>query len=121
MTGGRVSELSDALIGHKIVKAYTQDENGYLVLDDGTVVEIDSNDGCGGCSAGWYDVTHVATVDNVITNVVEDCEANGYEESYKYTIFVYCGNEEIAVAIIEGDDGNGYYGSGYYINVNHAT
>jgi hypothetical protein len=119
-----MSELSNALIGHKIVKAYTEDDNGYLVLDDGTVVEVVSNEGCGGCSAGWYEVTQVATVDNVITNVTEDCEpANGgsYGEAFKYTIFVYCGNKQVAAAVIEGDDGNGYYGSGYYVNVKHAT
>lgn len=122
--------LSDILVGRKIVHAemggnypsfgYDKPE-GLLVLDDGTKLYLVGNEGCGGCSAGWYELESVATVDNIVTSVkvvedprddYSDCDGEG-----KYEIFVFANNEKINVATFTGDDGNGYYGSGFAFHV----
>ena len=44
--------LKDLLVGHKI----TQVVDSTLTLDDGTSLYFVGNEGCGGCSSGWYDL-----------------------------------------------------------------
>lgn len=117
-------EIRRVLVGRRIISADTVDnaegDRGYLTLDDGVVLEVVGNEGCGGCTNGWYYVSHVATCDNIITNVVFDYEPRNErytEDAYTYLVFVIAGDEKINVAQVDGDDGNGYYGSGYYINV----
>src|ERR1700761_4460370 len=103
-------ELADLLIGHRIVSSKLVSDSAYLVLDDGTHVRLRANEGCGGCPAGYYEVTHLANVDNVITNVREEVEpVDGpyYEEAYSYKIFVVSENQDILLAQVDGDDGNG--------------
>lgn len=97
--------------------------DGYLILDDGTQVFINANEGCGGCSNGWYQLKTLSTVDNIITGVrlrddaVGDNSPYSYSEEHSYKIFVYADNQEINLIQIDGDDGNGYYGTGYEITV----
>lgn len=113
-------ELERLLVGHKIVQAYIHEDNGILLTDNGTMLKIRANEGCGGCSAGWYVVTQIAEVDNIIMSVrdeVEPVSGDPYGEAFTYRIFVMTENTEISLATIEGDDGNGYYGSGYSLEV----
>ena len=58
-------------------------------------------------------------VDNIITNVVfhNDPAAYPQEDKGEYSIFVFADNKKINLATFEGHDGNGYYGTGYYITV----
>ena len=88
-----------------------------LKLDNGKVLEILANEGCGGCSAGWYSVTELNGCDNAITNVEFDKETLDQYGEMSYKIFVYAENEKIKLVQVDGDDGNGYYGTGYSITV----
>ena len=42
---------------------------------------------------------------------------NGWSEEHCYKIFVYAENKKIKLLQCDGDDGNGYYGTGYHIEV----
>jgi len=57
--------------------------------------------------------------DNAITNVEFVCEDEkidgDIETSYK--IFVFTADKRIKLVEVNGDDGNGYYGTGYHIIV----
>lgn len=35
------------------------DEFDTITLDDGTVLEVEGNEGCGWCRSGWYDLVNV--------------------------------------------------------------
>jgi hypothetical protein len=108
-------EITDLLMFRKIVKV----ENDTLFLDNGVELEIVANEGCGGCSAGWYSVTELNSCDNAITNVEFACDSTDedYNEDYSYKIFVYAEDQKIKILQVDGSDGNGYYGTGYSINV----
>jgi hypothetical protein len=111
-----IAELRELLIG-RTAKKFAKD---HLVLDDGTVVKLFGNDGGCACSAGCYDLTELNGVDNVITNVevVENLgEDDDYEYGGTYKIFVYADNQKVNLATFEGDDGNGYYGTGFWLLV----
>lgn len=119
----------ELLIGKRIVRAeqgdfetprgYTK-ASGRLTLDDGTVILVAPNEGCGGCSNGWYQLDHLATVDNAITDVrlaVEGSPNEYGEGEQSYRIYVIADAVEINAVQVDGDDGNGYYGSGYELFV----
>lgn len=40
-----------------------------------------------------------------------------YGRSGAYQIFVFADNRPINLATFEGDDGNGYYGTGFWVEV----
>lgn len=107
----------------KAKSAYGWDEtaSGRLVLDDRTEVFVIPNEGGCACSAGDYDLEHLATVDNIITDVRLAAESQpdeyGYEGPTSYRIYVFADNAEINAVQIDGDDGNGYYGTGYELFV----
>ena len=111
------ADWEDILVGHRIVKAEEADDDAILTLDNGTRIKVQANQGCGGCANGWYWVSHIATVDNIITSVHTEVEPQSepsvYSEAYAYRVFVVTATEELEVLTVEGDDGNGYYGSGY--------
>ena len=49
------TEVKSLLLFHKIVEAkQIGDQNAKLILDNGTILEIEGNEGCGGCGNGWY-------------------------------------------------------------------
>jgi hypothetical protein len=111
--------IKDLLTGRRVQKI-GDDE---LLLDDGTVLTLTGHEGRCSCGAGDYDLVELNGVDNVITNVEfedspagDDTDGEGY-----YRIFVYAGNERINLAVFEGTDGNGYYGTGYWIAVKSAA
>lgn len=118
--------LRELLFGRRIVRAEETSEHvgyyyaeGRLTLDDGTVLLVGGNEGCGGCPSGHYSLTALAAVDNAITNVV--CETtwhDRYEEDGTYRIFVVSEDQhQHLVAQFDGSDGNGYYGSGWWLTV----
>lgn len=123
--------LRELLFGRKIVFAekfssYSADNNyaeGRLTLDDGTVLLVAGNEGCGGCTSGHYWLSVLNTVDNAITNVIVEETFDGrYEEDGTYQIFVIAeDHNQHLVAQFDGSDGNGYYGTGYWISVLRAA
>ena len=115
-------EIEELLLGHKIV---ADENNDALILDNGVVLQINPNVGCYGCESGNYYLQHIASVNNAITNVefVNDYEVNDDdyydEEDYyqHYRIFVIADGVTTELLDVYGTDGNGYYGTGYKIDV----
>ena len=112
-------EIADLLMGHKVTKVL---EN-VLVLDNGTTLQFEGNMGCAGCASGGYDLTELNGTDNIITAVslVNDPSGDDIDGSGIYRIFVYADNKIINLATFEGTDGNGWYGTGYTIDVREET
>ncbi len=109
-------KIKSLFIGRKVVKA----EGSELNLDDGTILQIIPNDGGCSCGAGDYYIDNITKFDNIITNVeVKDIEEDEYGEFHTYQLFVYSGGISTSIADIKGDDGNGYYGTGFAIYVKH--
>ena len=116
------NEIKELLLGHKIV---ADENNDALILDNGVVLQINPNVGCYGCESGNYYLQHIASVNNAITNVefVNDYEVNDDdyydEEDYyqHYKIFVIADGMTTELLDVYGTDGNGYYGTGYKIDV----
>ena len=110
-------EIKDLLLYHKVTKV-SEDK---LVLDNGTELTIEANEGCGGCSNGWYGITELNDCNNVITNVelVCDNDCKDSEDKTSYKIFVYAEDKHIKLLQVDGNDGNGYYGKGYTIYVKY--
>ena len=138
-----VERLKELLFGRKIVhteirepdpKNYdNRDVSGLIRLDDGTELEVWGNDGGCACSAGCYPLTVLNTIDNGITNVeVEEhpdgddvpcptcgktwCWDHGDNQGY-FRIFVVAEDQRMLVASFDGSDGNGYYGTGWWLRV----
>ena len=115
-------EIEELLLGHKIV---ADENNDALILDNGVVLQINPNVGCYGCESGNYYLQHITSVNNAITNVkfVNDYEVNDDdyydEEDYyqHYRIFVIADGVTTELLDVYGTDGNGYYGTGYKIDV----
>lgn len=107
------TEIEELLLGHKV----TADDYDKLILDNGVVLQINPNIGCGGCESGNYYLQHISSVNNAITNVkfVEEFEDDFYYEHYK--IFVIADGMTTELLDVYGTDGNGYYGTGYTIDV----
>lgn len=120
-------QIVDLFVG-KSVKKITDDQ---LVLSDGTVLQIVPNEGGCSCGAGDYELTELNEVENIITNVelvessapcnstyCSDVEGSCYcETDQSYEIFVLAGDRRINLLRIDGNDGNGYYGTGFWIKV----
>lgn len=106
--------MAEALIGRKITRTIQWDEqHGELYLDDGTVIEVKGNEGCGGCGNGWYYLDKLNECNNVITNV--KCE--NVNDS-RYSIFVFTEDTQIEAVQFNGVD-NGYYGTGYWVTITY--
>lgn len=108
--------IKELLFGRK-VKKVSDDE---LLLDNGLVLQILPNTGCGGCCAGWYELTELNDCDNAITNIELVEEITSYdcgETDKSYKIFVFAEDKRIKLLQVDGSDGNGYYGTGYTILV----
>lgn len=128
--------INALFVGRRVVDVKTEDilgewrsrkeKVGLLTLDDGSTLKIVPNAGCGGCPAGWYYLEGLKACENVITRaeVVEDelepSDDNDWN-TRRYTLFVFADNEMVNLATVEGDDGNGYYGTGFEIVVEEAS
>ena len=107
-----------------------------LKFKDGTIIEVATNQGCGGCGNGWssIDLKCLEKNPNVITNVITEYEyeiadrhkneIKDYDEweDERFKIFVYYEDSlynSNSREVIQGDDGygNGYYGGGFYITI----
>lgn len=110
-------EIEELLLGHKV----TVDDYDNLVLDNGVVLQINPNIGCYGCESGNYYLQHISSVNNAITNVefVNDHDDSDDDEEYyqHYRIFVIADGMTTELLDVYGTDGNGYYGTGYTIDV----
>ena len=106
--------IKELLIGHSIKKV----DNNTLQLDNEIKLKFYGNEGCC-CGAGCYDITELNDCPNIITNVEFDIEDNEevWNEELSYRIFVYAENKQIKLLQCDGDDGNGYYGTGYHIDI----
>ena len=107
--------IVELLLGRKVEKV--DDET--LRLDNGVRLTLRGHEGGCACSAGCYELTELNGVDNVITKVelVDSPSGDGLDGEGAYRIFVFAANERINLATFEGSDGNGYYGTGYSIEV----
>jgi hypothetical protein len=118
------------LLGRKVVKAEMKSvgipgdryehAHGFLVLDNGTIVYVLPNEGCGGCESGNYSLSYLAEVDNIITAVEvvsEDTEREYREDLTTYRISVFAEEQWQTLIAIDGTDGNGYYGTGFQLKV----
>lgn len=110
------SRMKSMLVGRKItgVKKIGE-QTAVLMLDNDTELVAIGNDGCGGCSNGWYYLNELNGCDNVITNV-ECCVERGEYDDDVYHLFVFADNRKINCLQFSGHD-NGYYGSGYDLYV----
>ena len=108
-------EIEELLLGHKVV---SYEADNLLVLDNGVVLQINPNIGCGGCESGNYYLEHISSVNNAITNVefVEEYDDDEYQCKH-YRIFVIANGMTTELLDVYGTDGNGYYGTGYTIDV----
>ena len=114
-------EIKELLIGRKVKVVGDKGQSATLELDNGLILEVLANEGCGGCSNGWYSIWNLNNVDNAITNVEFECDdldpkENDWNDT-SYKIFVFCEDTRINLLDVTGSDGNGYYGTGYSITV----
>lgn len=111
-------EIRELLLGRRVVEV----DGDHLQLDNGTIVRVIPNGGGCSCGAGDYELEHLSLVDNAITKVeFELVNLPGFDkydtDKYAYRIFVFADNKRINLLSVEGDDGNGYYGTGYELLV----
>ena len=110
---GDEDAVRDLLVGHTVVKV--DDET--LLLDDGRVLRLGGNEGCGGCPEGWYDITALNDCPvNAIMDVELDCQDSDDGQGDVFRLFVLAQDERIEVVTCEGRD-NGWYGSGFWAEV----
>lgn len=113
------------LIGKSIKKVEYKEggileASGYiLTCNDGTIIEIETNEGCGGCENGWSsfeDLKKLEENNNIITNIKVEYSKDGWEDD-EFKMFVYY--EDGQINELNGDDGygNGYYGGGFYVTI----
>lgn len=110
-------ELVDLFVG----KSVTKIDEDHLELSDGTRLQIVPNDGCGGCPSGHYYLEELNECENIITNIEVESTDTGdsdyYDVDTTYHLFVYAENRKINLLTIQGSDGNGYYGTGFWLKV----
>lgn len=108
-------KVKKLLLFHRVVNAEKLGyQEGVLTLDNGVKLFLQGNEGCGGCSNGWYYLEQLNTCDNAITNV--ECVLDGDSEDGTYHIYVYADAIKVNLAEYEGSD-NGWYGTGYDLYV----
>lgn len=116
-------KIRDLFMGRKVISVNIDDSSytttGTLILDDGRIIEVLPNKGGCSCGSGDYDLTSLERVDNVITRVdFEDPETSEWGDvGGSYTIFVLAGHEKINLLTVAGNDGSGYYGTGYTLRI----
>lgn len=121
--GEDADKVSEVLVGRRIVAA--DEGEATLTLDNGDVLRVLPNEGCGGCSSGWFALSSLADCDNVITRVeCQDGETAPDEwgcADEVLSIFVFAeGMSPKMVIEVTGSEGNGYYGRGFDIEVVRA-
>lgn len=127
-----IDELRTALIGRSVTSVqlggelppvsdspYSDEQTeGMITLDDGTTLLLGGN--VGGCSCGGGDYTLARLNEmpvNGIMNVEVETTSSKYGDTTGYKIFVLAQDQRFALAEFEGDDGSGYYGTGFWFKV----
>ncbi len=93
-----------------------------LILDDGTHLEFKGNEGCS-CGSGQYDITSMferGTPTARIMSAEVEVDVVDKSDDYSdlvYTLFVIVEDERLPLVECQGNDGNGYYGSGFTVRV----
>ena len=110
-------DLSPVLAGRYVTKV----DGDTLTLDDGTVLEFEGNEGCC-CGSGDYWLTELfqrgTPNARIMSAEVETTQLGDDEyDDTRYTLFVIVDDERLPLAEVEGNDGNGYYGSGFHVTV----
>lgn len=110
--------IRELLVGHSVVNVNV-DENT-LTLDNGVQVSVAPNSGCWGCPSGNYSVTSINTVENVITNVKVKTKTNENDKTV-YSVIVYSSGvshkNKDTLLTVSGSDGNGWYGTGFELEI----
>lgn len=130
-----VDLLRDALFGRSIVSVEHFEEGkgpkldgdyyrseGVVTLDDGTKLYLAGNEGGCSCGAGDY---YLSSLNDMPVNGITDVQIEAtphtdrqYEDAYTYKIFVLAmGDKPVELAAFDGDDGNGYYGTGFWFTI----
>lgn len=126
LNGEDHAAIEGILVGRRIVDARSQDVRtrwggverfDVLELDDGTQLRVHPNEGCGWCTSGNYWVNQVAAFDNVITGVTLTKEEHNEFGEETLRIHVYAEGVSAEVISVSGDEGNGWYGRGFMIEV----
>lgn len=118
---GIEEKVRSEILFHKIACAIRYDEqNARIILDNGKILDFCGNEGCGGCSNGWFYLEKFLDKipNNAITNVKLCCADEEYGSS-RYEIFIFCDNEELNLVSYAGHD-NGWYGEGFSIIVSEC-
>lgn len=110
---GDEAATEELLVGKSVISV----ENDVMTLSDGTEVHVLPNEGCGGCSSGWYQLDELNKCEAVITSVRLHCSDDDDYDAHTYKIFVLAANKEQVLLSVSGDDGSGYYGTGYTLIV----
>ena len=115
------SALADLLLGHKVEKV----ADDHILLDDGTLIRVVPNRGCS-CEAGDYELADLNSVDNIITAVTATereipTEYEGDEPDRVYEVFVVAEHKKLKLLSVSGNDGNGFYGTGYRLLVRRPS
>lgn len=124
------SDFARVLQGRYVMEI--DDEFDTITLDDGTILEVEGNEGCGWCRSGWYDLINVFKQGDsharimsahVTCDIDEENDDEGAVDPHVYTLFVMVdGNPEfLPLTTIRGDDGNGGYGTGFRVFANVVT
>lgn len=104
----------------------TSINDGIITLDDGTELYIHGNEGCGGCESGWYWLEKVYKQGSQRARIMSAYVAYGEDDEDApsvYTLFVMVdGNPtQLPLATVRGDNGNGYYGTGFTLTATVKT
>lgn len=104
----------------------TSINDGIITLDDGTELYIHGNEGCGGCESGWYWLENVYKQGSQRARIMSAYVAYGEDDEDApsvYTLFVMVdGNPtQLPLATVRGDNGNGYYGTGFTLTATVKT
>lgn len=104
----------------------TSINDGIITLDDGTELYIHGNDGCGSCESGWYWLENVYKQGSRRARIMSAYVAYGEDDEDApsvYTLFVMVdGNPtQLPLATVRGDNGNGYYGTGFTLTATVKT
>lgn len=124
------SDFARVLQGRYVTEI--DDEFDTITLDDGTILQVEGNEGCGWCRSGWYDLINVYKQGNsnarimsahVAYDIDEENDDEGAVDPHVYTLFVMVdGNPGfLPLATIRGDDGAGGYGTGFRVFANVVT
>ena len=112
------SNVKSLLLFHKIVSVERiNSQTATLTLDNGTILEVVGNEGCGVCGNGWFYLDALNSCDNAITDVrCSHTGDGGYEDTETYNIYVFVDSAMVNCVQFSGYD-NGYYGTGYSMRV----